>query len=91
MARIDDFLTAAVKSIGPKPPDDATQGTKNPWNLAISNAFAQAIAQELRERGMKGARPGGPGELGVSGPNDDWRAASAPSESTSHGPPKNRD
>ncbi|WP_244185719.1 hypothetical protein [Mycobacterium marseillense] len=67
MARIDDLLITAVKSVGPKPPDTAKQGEKNPWNLAISNAFAQAIGEELRARGMTGARPGGPGDLAGSG------------------------
>lgn len=67
MARIDDLLIAAIKAAGPKPPDDAPQGQKNPWGNTISNTLARAIAQELRERGMDGARPGEPGDAGLSG------------------------
>lgn len=67
MARIDDLLEAAIKAVGTKPADSAAQGTKNAWANAISASLARAIAQELRERGMAGARPGMPGELGLSG------------------------
>lgn len=67
VARIDDLLVGAVRSAGPKPADDAPQGQKNPWVGRLSNALAVAIAQELRERGMSEARPGAPGELGLSG------------------------
>ena len=67
MARIDDLLVAAIKAAGPKPPDDAPQGQKNPWGNRISNTLALAISQELRARGMVGARPGEPGEVGLSG------------------------
>ncbi|WP_225873368.1 hypothetical protein [Cellulosimicrobium composti] len=67
MARIDDLLVNAVKSAGPKPDDDAPQGQKNPWVGRLSNALAVAIAEELRARGMAEARPGAPGELGLSG------------------------
>lgn len=67
MSRIDDLLVAAVKSVGPKPADSASREAKRNWNQQLSNAFALAIAQELRHRGMKEARPVGPGELGLSG------------------------
>lgn len=67
MARIDDLLIAAIKAAGPKPADDAPQGEKNPWGNRISNTLALAIAQELRARGMAGARPGEPGDPGLSG------------------------
>ena len=67
MARIDDLLVGAVKAAGPKPDDDAPQALKNPWVGRLSNALAVAIAAELRERGMSEARPGAPGELGLSG------------------------
>lgn len=67
MARIDDLLTGAIRAAGPKPPDDAPQAQKNPWGNKISNALALAIAHELRARGMEGARPGEPGEMGLSG------------------------
>lgn len=67
MARIDDLLIEAIKAAGPKPADNAPQGEKNPWGLKISTTLALAIAQELRERGMEGARPGEPGGPGLSG------------------------
>ena len=67
MARIDDLLVEAVKAAGPKPDDSAPQGQKGPWGNRISAALALAIAQELRHRGMAGARPAGPGEVGLSG------------------------
>ena len=43
MARIDDLLTAAVKSLGPKPADDAPQSQKNPWVGNLSNQLALAF------------------------------------------------
>ena len=67
MARIDDLLVQAVQAAGPKPADDAPQKVKNPWVGKISNTLAVAIAAELRHRGMKQARPGAPGDLGLSG------------------------
>lgn len=67
MSQIDELLVAAVKSVGPKPADSDTQANKRNWNQKLSNAFALAIAEELRSRGMKEARPSGPGELGLSG------------------------
>lgn len=67
MGRLDDLLITAVKSAGPKPPDDAHQREKNPWVGKLSNVLALAFAEELRLRGMKEARPAGPGDLGLSG------------------------
>jgi hypothetical protein len=67
MSRIDDLLIAAVKSVGAKPADTEPQATKRNWNQRLSNAFALAIADELRQRGMTEARPAGPGEVGLSG------------------------
>lgn len=67
MARIDDLLIEAVRSLGPKPADDAPQSQKNPWVGKLSNNLAVAFAEELRQRGMTEARPAGPGDLGLSG------------------------
>ena len=67
MARIDDFLKAALMSVGDKPPDTATPPTKKAYSEKISSAVASAVAQELRERGLKSARPAPPGELDTSG------------------------
>lgn len=67
MTRIDDLLAQAIKAAGPKPPDDAPQGQKNPWVGKLSNSLALAFADELRHRGMAEARPAGPGDIGLSG------------------------
>lgn len=67
VSRISDLLVAAVKSVGAKPADSDTQANKRNWNQRLSNALALAIAEELRHRGMKEARPAGPGEFGLSG------------------------
>ena len=67
MARIDDLLEAALKSAGNKPPDTAAAPTKKAYSEKISSAVAGAVADEMRERGLKGARPAPPGELDTSG------------------------
>lgn len=67
MARIDDLLAAALKSLPPKPGDDVAQPVKRRYSEQMSAALALALAQELRERGMPEARPSGPGEAGASG------------------------
>jgi hypothetical protein len=66
VARIDDLLVEAIKAAGTKPEDSATGG-KGPWSNKISARLAHAVAQELRDRGMEGTRPSGPGEIGGSG------------------------
>lgn len=67
MARIDDLIEAALKKVGDKPPDSANQSVKKAYSEGISNALAQAIAEELRQRGLTGARPALPGEIDASG------------------------
>lgn len=67
MARIDNLLTQALKSVGPKPADSDTREAKQKYSQKVSEVFAQALAEELRERGMDGARPAPPGVLGASG------------------------
>lgn len=67
MPTIDERLTAAIRSVGSKPADNAPRATKKNYNEKLSASFALAVADELRERGMSGARPSGPGEVGVSG------------------------
>lgn len=66
MARIDDLLVAALKSLPPKP-DPATQEQKKRYSELVSKHVAQAFAEELGKRGMKGARPTLPGGAGKSG------------------------
>ena len=67
MARVDDLLLAALKTLPVKPDDSASQAQKRRYSELMSAAIAPALGQELRERGMKEARPSGPGELGPSG------------------------
>lgn len=56
-----------MRSIGSKPADDAPQATKKNYNEKLSAAVALAVSAELRSRGMREARPTGPGEAGASG------------------------
>ena len=67
VARIDNLLTAALKALPPKPPDTATLQAKRRYSEAMSAKVAIALAEELRRRGMREARPSGPGEVGGSG------------------------
>ena len=67
MARIDDLLEAALRSVGDKPSDSASAPVKKSYSERVSAAVAGVAAQELRERGLKGARPAPPGELDTSG------------------------
>ena len=67
MPRIDDLLTAALKTLPPKPPDTAAQPAKRRYSELMSAAIALAFGEELRARGMPEARPSGPGEVGGSG------------------------
>jgi hypothetical protein len=65
--RIDDLLRAAILSLPAKPPDTATREAKQNYSQNASKAIAQACAEELRQRGLETARPGGPGVVGTSG------------------------
>lgn len=67
MARIDDYIDAALKSLPPKPSDDDKQAPKRQYSQDMSNVVAGAVAQELRDRGCDGTRPSPPGEVGTSG------------------------
>ena len=67
MARIDDLLTAALKTLPSKPPDTESQPAKKRYSELMSAAIANALGEELRERGMREARQAGPGEVGPSG------------------------
>jgi hypothetical protein len=64
---VDDRLIAAIRSTGSKPADDAPQATKKNYNEKLSAAVALAVSAELHSRGMREARPTGPGEAGASG------------------------
>lgn len=67
MSRVDELLEAALTGVGDKPADSAAATVKKAYSEKISNAFACALAEELRLRGLKGARPTLPGELDLSG------------------------
>jgi hypothetical protein len=67
VARIDDLLCTALKSLPGKPPDTATREAKRAYSEAMSAKVALAMADELRHRGMREARPSGPGDVGTSG------------------------
>jgi len=67
VARVDDLLAAALKTLPPKPQDDAKQSLKKRYSEQLSEVVAQAFAEELRKRGMNEARPAPPGEIDASG------------------------
>jgi len=67
VSRVDDHLVAALKALPEKPPDDAKQAVKKRYSERVSEVVAQTIAYELRQRGLKEARPASPGELDSSG------------------------
>lgn len=61
---IDRRLEAALRGLPPKPPDTASASAKKRYSELLSAAVALAVAEELRERGLREARPGAPGEGG---------------------------
>lgn len=67
MGRIDDLLVAALKTLPPKPDEKASARTKGRYSEQVSRVIAQAFAEELRLRGLRGARPAPPGVAGKSG------------------------
>ena len=67
MAHIDDLLAAGFKTLGEKPTDTAKQAEKRDYSQRMSEVVALAVAEELRHRGLKDARPAPPGVLGGSG------------------------
>lgn len=67
MAHIDELIVAALKNLPIKPLSTATQSEKKRYSELLSEGIAQAIGEELRERGLRGTRPAPPGVLGKSG------------------------
>lgn len=67
MSRAYDSIVKALKGLDPKPDETASAPKKKAYSEKMSAAVAAALAEELRQRGLKRARPGGVGELGLSG------------------------
>ena len=67
VSRLEDRLLAAVKATGVKPKDSDLQALKKNWNQRLSDNLANAVAAELRDRGMKSVLPAEPGQVGLSG------------------------
>jgi hypothetical protein len=67
VANIDDLLTMALSGLGPKPLDSADRPTKKRYSERVSEVVALALAEELRLRGLREARPAAPGHLDSSG------------------------
>jgi hypothetical protein len=67
MARIDGLLLEALKTLPLKPSDNESREVKKRYSELVSERVALAVAEELRFRGLKEARPAGEGDLGDSG------------------------
>ncbi len=67
MARVDDLLSTALRGLPEKPPDTAVASVKKRYSEKMSEVVAQALAEELRRRGMSESRPAPPGAVGLSG------------------------
>lgn len=67
MARADDYMMVALDGLAAKPADTSPAPVKKAYSEQVSHCVAQAIAAELRDRGLNEARPAPPGELDRSG------------------------
>lgn len=67
MSRVDDLLKAALIGLGDKPADNSAATVKKRYSERVSAVAALAIANELRQRGLRDARPAPPGVLDNSG------------------------
>ena len=67
MSNIDAYLNAALCGLAAKPDDSSSAPVKKAYSEAVSHSVAQAVAAELRDRGLVGARPTPPGEFDKSG------------------------
>ena len=68
MTRSNDLLLAALKRLPEKPPDGpGHRPEKKRYSELMSEFVAAALAEELRQRGLREARPGGDGEVGRKG------------------------
>lgn len=64
---IDAAVAEAIKAIGPKPGQTVGREPKQKYAQSLSSALAVALATALRDCGLEGCRPAGPGEIGTSG------------------------
>lgn len=57
MPRLDDLLRDAIRQLGPKPPESSAQPVKKRYSERLSEVVANALADELRHRGLRGTLP----------------------------------
>jgi hypothetical protein len=67
VSRAYESLVKALQGLLEKPTDDAKAPVKKAYSEKMSAAVAMVLAEELRQRGLQKARPGGVGEQGLSG------------------------
>lgn len=67
MPTADDLILAGLKTLPDKTGIAASQAAKRHYSQEMSRVIAEALGQALRDRGMDGARPAGPGAVGRSG------------------------
>jgi len=66
-SRAERLLLQAFETLGPKPDQTALQSEKKRYSERLSEVVAQAVAEELRQRGLNETRPAPPGTVGKSG------------------------
>lgn len=66
MSSPEDIFQEALRSVEPKPPDEASSDQKRRYSQRISEVAARGLAKILIDRGMTGIRPGDRGD-GASG------------------------
>jgi hypothetical protein len=57
VSEAENFVLEALRQLPPKPLDSATNTEKKRYSELLSKFMAQAFGDELRRRGLKGARP----------------------------------
>ncbi len=67
MPTADDLILAGLKTLPAKATIASNQNAKRLYSQDMSNVIAQALGEAARDRGMPGARPAGPGAVGLSG------------------------
>jgi hypothetical protein len=79
VTRSEQLLLDGLKRLPPKPADDAASTTKKRYSELMSQVIAAALAEELRNRGLKTALPAADFEVGKKGRNGECQEASEPS------------